>query len=236
MFSNLHRFWQIGNQSRTGRGPVGTMSRTSREPVGNQSGTSREPVGKIRAPLLGLLKNAGFASFLLFLVDFWHFPTGARIFPTGSRLVPSWFPTGSRPVPDLPKQCQNLPLDKWGQILAKIWPFFSGERWDEQLARKRQVSWRKPAGHHLHASPATSWKPSKMFITCSETQKMILSTKLIDFWHQKSCFPTPIFLFRAPASRCTKKGPDPPLYRVCTSREESCTNIPPPCTKTGQTF
>ena len=59
----------------------------------SKSGTSPEPVGKICAPL----QKAGFRPFFgRFLVHFWPFPTGGRIFPTGSRLVPDWFPTGSR--------------------------------------------------------------------------------------------------------------------------------------------
>ena len=79
----------------------------------------------------------------------------------------------------------------------------------------------------------------KKFHQKFRTPKLILSTKFSPnncFLAPKSYFPTPCFNFRAPASRCTKNGPDPPLHQVCTSREESCTNTPPPCTKTGHTF
>ena len=110
------------------------------------------------------------------------------------------------------------------------------ERWDEELAQKRQVSWRKPTG--LGNDFTTSMLLRQLHGNLQEIsskvpnpKKLILSTKFSPnnwFLAPKSYFPTPCFNFRAPASRCTKNGPDPPLHQVCTSREESCTNTPPP--------
>ena len=45
-----------------------------------------------------------------------------------------------------------------------------------------------------------------------------------------------MFFSRAPASRCTQNGPDPPLHQVCTSREESGTNTPRRAPKLAKPF
>ena len=54
----------------------------------------------------------------------------------------------------------------------------------------------------------------------------MFATKKVVFQHH--------FLFSV--HRCTKKGPDPPLHQVCTSREESCTNTPPRAPKPAKRF
>ena len=76
--------------------------------------------------------------------------------------------------------------------------------------------------------------PQEVFIKVSEPQKMHSEPQKMDFQHQlftkklkfdtkKGVFQHQIFLFRAPASRCTKNG----QTQVCTSRAP-----PPPSTKT----
>ena len=54
----------------------------------------------------------------------------------------------------------------------------------------------------------------------------------IEIWHQKRGFPTPNFLFRAPASRCTKNGQTHPCTRFALVVHQ----YPPRAPKTGQTF
>ena len=66
--------------------------------------------------------------------------------------------------------------------------------------------------HQSFRTPKNAfWTPKKWFSAPTFHQK-------IEIWHQKRCFPTPNFLFPAPASRCTKNG----QTQVCTSR------APPP--------
>ena len=55
-------------------------------------------------------------------------------------------------------------------------------------------------------------------------------------WPQKRGFPTPHFLFRAPDSDAQKTAQTHPCTRFAPVGEKSCTNTPPPSTKTGQTF
>ena len=157
-------------------------------------------------------------------------------FPTGSRLVPDWFPTGSRPVPNLPKAVPKFATwqmgSNFGQNLTFFVPVNAGM---SNLLEKGKCLEGNPLGKVMTSPPpcfsGNLMETLKKFHQKFRTQKNWFSApsfpQIIDFWHQKKCFPTPCFFFRAPASRCTKNGPDPPLHQVCTSREESCTNYPP---------
>ena len=107
--------------------------------------------------------------------------------------------------------CLDIP---W--LALKVWPVFGA---------------RGEIKHTSLTSPPPCYpgnfmvKPSRSFIRVSELQKMHSEPQewngfsapsfhpKIEIWHQKRGFPTPNFLFRAPASRCTKNGQTHPCTR-----------------------
>ena len=75
--------------------------------------------------------------------------------------------------------------------------------------------------HQSFRTPKNAfWTPRNGFSAPSFHQKIAI-------WHQKNGFPTPNFLFRAPASRCTKNGQTHP----CTRFAPVVHQYPPPSTK-----
>ena len=131
-------------------------------------------------------------------------------------------------------------LEGWG----RIWKLFWGFGKDFFRFGRRPVLVHERGGllvHDFHASPATSWKPSRNFIKISEpqkidfqhqvfTKKLISSTKKWISSTKKKWFPTPFSCFRAPTSRCTKMA----RTHLCTRFAPVGKNRappPPPCTQ-----